>query len=370
MLRFTLSTVAALSLIACSGEKDDTATTDTATTDTGSDTGTDTDTSDTTDTGVASTDFGTFAGTVAYDQDVDGTVVCDADIALTGASYTGDCGDCTFAFAIDAEVTTDNGTADCELPTTLTFMPDPSGVILDPGLFFWETFETDYGTYTNVAATGFSYYYAGYTYAGPYFAYFAYDGGANTFVKSGNDVSWNVSIVDEAATDLYLNDCGTAMENTASTSFTGTETMMEDVACDATTLDVWSFDVAAAGTVSFTVDTVAADSTFDAVAWINGADTCTMVFGDDNFDCAFPPANYSCPSWEGDLDAGSYQLIVTESSYDTTECVSGTTGAYSVTIGGAAAGLTLAMDDTSATSVPVVTTTTVVGAGTITPAAR
>jgi MFS family permease len=35
-----------------------------------------------------------------------------------------------------------------------------------------------------------------------------------------------------------------------------------------------------------------------------------------------------------------------------------------------AAGLTLAMDDTSATSVPVVTTTTVVGAGTITPAAR
>ncbi len=367
MLRFTLSAVAALSLIACSGEKDDTATTDTATTDTGSDTGTDT--SDTTDTGVASTDFGTFAGTVAYDQDVDGTVVCDADIALTGTSYTGDCADCTFAFTIAAEVSADNGTADCELPTTLTFMPDPSGVILDPGLFFWETFETDYGTYTNVAATGFAYYYGGYTYAGPYFSYFAYDGGANTFVKSGNDVSWNVSIVDEAATDLYLNDCGTAVNSEAAAPFAGTETLTDDVACDGTTLDVWTFDVATAGTVSFTVDTVAADSTFDAVAWINGADTCTAFFADDNFACAFPPAQYACPSWEGELDAGAYQLVVTNSGVEG-ECISETTGAYSVAIGGAAAGLTLAMDDTSATSVPVVTTTTVVGAGTITPAAR
>lgn len=367
MLRHPLLPLAFVTLAACSGDKtgdtaDTSSTTDTADTTDTSDTS---DTTDTSDTAVTS-DFGTFSGTVSYVETVDGETNCDADIALTGSAFSGDCADCTFAFAIDAEITRDGSTADCAYNTVLSWLPDPSGMLVDPGFVFWETLTTDYGDYANVAATSVGYYYYGYTYPGPYFQYWAAEGAVEgaSITKSGNDVSWAVESSTTESTPLYFNDCGTGVSSEDETAATGTVVGTDDVACDASTFDVWTLDVTG-GIVGIFVDTVAAETTFDPVFWINGPDTCTGYLADDNADCTFAPANYSCPSWTGELEAGSYQLVVTESAYDTSECVSGTVGAYALTVSGATA--TVFADDTAATADGATTVLTVNGSGTITP---
>ena len=364
MLRHALLPLAFVALAACSGDKtedtaDTSSTTDTADTNDTADTE---DTSDTGDSGTTS-EFGSFSGTLSYVETIDGVTNCDADIALTGSAFSGDCADCTFAFAIDAEITRDGSTDDCSYNPVLTWLPDPTGLVIDPGFVFWETYSTDYGDYNNVAATSVGYYYYGYTYPGPYFQFWAAEGAieGSSITKSGNDVTWSVESTTIESSVQFSESTDVA------TGSAGTNTIV----CDGTIVDVWTLTVATAGTVTLTVDTVTGETPFDPVMWVNGADTCTYYYADDNVDCTNPPPTYTCPTWSGELAAGVYQLVVSGTSYD---CDSGS-GTYELKVDGATAVPSMVGVDAAVEDVPVyfnecdgaTTVLTVTGSGTITP---
>ena len=60
---------------------------------------------------------------------------------------------------------------------------------------------------------------------------------------------------------------------------------------------------------SAAVDTVAADSAFDSVAWLNAPDGCTVAFSDDAFDCSYAPLTYRCSAFDHVADvAGTYEI--------------------------------------------------------------
>jgi hypothetical protein len=342
-----------LSLFACGGEEKSPE---------GTDTGGETASTDTADTAMEErTDYGGFAGTIGFTTQYNGATLCDADITLTGTSFTGACEDCAFAFAIDAEVTRDESVDGCSYPLTYTFLPDATRV--DPALVFWESYQG----YANVAAVGYGYVYEGYTYAGPYFAFFAYDGGERQVSVSGNDVSWDISFESSGLSTMAFTTCegvDLAMSD-ATTSFGGPMVADGDALCDAMSFDRWSFEVLEEGTVSFSVDATDPAATLDLLASLSTAEGCPIVFADDNFACTAPPPNYACPSWEGTLAPGVYILNVAQSDYDTTECITGVSGHYRVTVGGAATNLLLGVDN-----LPSVLTTHAVGSGTIRPPSR
>ena len=129
---------------------------------------------------------------------------------------------------------------------------------------------------------------------------------------------------------------------------------------DESALDVYTITLANAGDVTITVDTVAADSTFDPFFWVNDTAECIVSGADDSFDCTFPPPKYQCPSGTFSGVAGTFQIVV--GTYGGCE---GDTSDYKLTVGAAVdPSLTLLEDDTPAYSVTVVNQS-VSGSGTL-----
>jgi hypothetical protein len=89
-------------------------------------------------------------------------------------------------------------------------------------------------------------------------------------------------------------------------SYTGT------VDCAGETVDTWTVAANAGDTLYVSVDTVAADTAFDPIFYVNGPDSCTLVKGDDGFNCTFDPATpYGCPNATVPTDvAGDYQIVI------------------------------------------------------------
>jgi hypothetical protein len=351
---------ALLTLAACSGaeDKDDSGLEADTDTDTDTDSDTDTDTDTDTDVDAIAADF---AGTASYKLTVGSDTICDVDVDLVGTPYAGDCEGCTYAFDMDATVTRDDGTSDCSLPATYTFVADDTWT--NPTLFFWETFEGYYGNYYNVAAMGGEYTYYGSVYEGPYFQFFAYDGSyyMGTFSVNGGAAEWSFDYSGSYYAYNYYNSCGST-EFSSETSAASTSGGTGDVPCDGMTADVWEIR-STGGNVTVSVDTVGADSTFDPVFYLNDESGCTVAFADDNFDCAFPPPTYQCPSYSANLAAGTYYVVVA-SSFATDECA-GTDAGYELKVDGAEV-VGVSSDDAalySATSY----TESASGSGTITP---
>lgn len=104
---------------------------------------------------------------------------------------------------------------------------------------------------------------------------------------------------------------------------------------------------APAGTVTVSVDTVAADSAFDAafvaydVASIPATaaelDLSTFVYialGDDEVECTFPPPTYDCPSL--DLPTTGADILIEVFAGADADCV-GTNAEYTLTVSGGTA---------------------------------
>jgi hypothetical protein len=321
---------------------------DTSASDTDTDTDSDSDTDSDTDADTPAYDF---TGTVALTTTLNGLPDCNTTAAITGTPYTGDCLDCDFAVAVTSAITTDDSAETCTYWSNLSLI-SPDG---DAGLALGHADEYYLGYYTGYQDNAL---FAGYGY--PYWYGLSYNGSEyGTFTRTGDDISWTFSAASTYTYFYDYNQCDGATESDAARSFGGTGAG-STLNCDGTTTDVWTF-TADGSAVSVTVDTVAADSAFDPVLWVNDPDMCSVVYADDNFDCTFPPADYQCPSFQLDsTTAGTYQVVVKSWGSCT-----GDSAAYQLTIDGGA-DLTLAVDDATS-GYPY--TVDIAGSGTLTAAA-
>lgn len=66
---------------------------------------------------------------------------------------------------------------------------------------------------------------------------------------------------------------------------------------DASALDGWSFEVQPGQAITVRVDTVSAETTFDAAARLVDGEALSVAAGDDQCACTFPPPAFSCPQF-------------------------------------------------------------------------
>lgn len=329
LTRLALLSLPALLLAACGGKDED----DTA------DSGETGDTGETGETGQDSVpvNYVDFDGSMTYVVETNGSRVCDADITLSGTPYEGDCEDCDFAFAIDAQITRDDGTDDCYYYPFITFIPDE--VYTDLWIQHFPVYE--YGAYNlyNYVQSGFYYY--GY---GPYYFTLGYGGGFAGRTTFRNDVL-DLDFYYYAPGYLgynarYYDACGEKLSNSTETQPHEGVAMTSRLACDQTKGDVWTFDVAEGTDIAVTIDTVADESAFSPLLLINDPSACTVGFAQDNFMCEYPPPTYLCPVWaQARASAGRWSAIVLSNG----SC-NGAEGEYEIRVEGGT-GLTLAADD-------------------------
>jgi hypothetical protein len=155
--------------------------------------------------------------------------------------------------------------------------------------------------------------------------------------------------------DYVVEYCGTYGGSASDGKGTGTA-QYGSLPCAGYAYDIWQFTGVAGNTATITVDTVAADTAFDAKMWINGPDACEIInkdlytvvpyeytypdgttatfdlywgAGDDDFACTYaPPSPYGCPAWTVDTEEGAYEVVVGSWA----DC-SGTDGDYSIRVG-------------------------------------
>ena len=252
-------------------------------------------------------------GEVAFSRVLDdGTVICDVDLELTGRPYTSHCNDCEFAFHVDPVVVEDRGTADCVLPSIWTYFDDE--LATDPGLG-WSEASVDFdgnpvddalmvvGNYEGTRAMAVA---------------MVGDGepGASVDWDGSSTLSWTVSFDEPAGEPLLLDFCGDFDSGTIDgTRSEGAYKADETLDCAGRIGDVWTFEARAGETVKIVMDTVAADSAFDTVFYVNDPGGCTIASSDDAFVCSFQPLDYRCSGGRfTPEESGTYEIVAY--SYD------------------------------------------------------
>lgn len=308
--------------------------------------------------------------TVEYNDTVDGVAACDMTVDIVGTRYTGTCNGCDFAFETEATLTDDQSSDDCDQVPYYTWYHD-DGPIIPWLMVHWDTYQSYYGSYSNVFFSGYSADYASYGggyFPGPYFVVLHFDGTTSdsSFSRTGDDIEWTLNTSNQSYLGNYYYNCGISYGSSADQAYAGDFEMTEDVACDAASADVWTFTAVAGATYAITVDTVNSATTFDATFRINDPSGCYLVYADDSFACTFPPPAYACPSFElASAEEGVYQVVVYENTYDTSECVDGTIGEYVIRVDAEEDPMLTLLHDDVATYAEKVTN--VVLTGTITP---
>jgi hypothetical protein len=277
----------------------------------------DTETEDTDDTDVADdTDPRprSIAGSLTYRYEDDGDVVCDLDVDFTGARYAGPCADCDFAFTMSPTIAADRGTDACVPETFLSFLPSDAAIV-QVSLFHYPV-NAEYGLYDALmVGTALDHTADGGDYEqGPFFD--AASGGGvlsfvdedyasyGTFTRTGDDVTWTWHRAGEAVTSPFLEECpaGFDVYATPASGAAGGTAMAEDLPCDGSAVDGWTFD-GTGGAVSLVVDTV--EPAADLWLYVSGPYTdgagaeCdgTTGFVDDAFPCTVTPASgFECPA--------------------------------------------------------------------------
>lgn len=256
-------------------------------------------------------------GLLAYRTVVDGDVVCDAAVALSGTGWSADCEDCDFAFAVDGQIVEDAGTEDCLLFGPLSLTSDT--VWRDFRLAWWSEGEErgDEGTIVpTLDVTRVSYLldydaYGGGTY-GPYWWTFATERSETRGLQRADDtVVWWMDETVEAVAPTWFSDCGglsgTVLELPAAVGASA----MGETDCEGVVADRWTFEANAGETLLLAADTVSADTAADLAFFVNDPDGCTMTFADDSFECSFAPTQHACPSVSIPVTAtGIHQVIV------------------------------------------------------------
>lgn len=293
------------------------------------------------------TDFSGSA-TVYSENITAGTVICDFDVDLAGTAAA--CPDCEFSFAMDATLTRDASSADCDYEPHLSFIDTAD--VYDSYLEYIAEYTTPtYSyTYTN-PRTGKEY---TYTWGGDlvpaelrstytrYYVYYGYpyawegsytigggggdddedtgggwdtgggSSGAGTFEFVDDLLTWELEVT-ESTTEVdetYLDaDCGYDYSRSRA-AIPGAVTETEDVECtEAYSLDVWTVAAESGQTLTASVDTVDRATAFMPLVWLNAPDGCTVLVAAENFACSF--GRGECSSFEHVVDAdGDWQIVV------------------------------------------------------------
>lgn len=280
-------------------------------TDTEADADADSDADSDTDADADSDADSDFDGALTYVGTRGGEANCDQTWVLTGTAFTGDCEGCDFSFDMQSVLGTDNSPGDCQPNTYDVFGTDE--FTTNSYLTFFSTFTDpfNYSVYTNALVNGQTYYYNGQTF-GPYFyGLLAHDDSVyGTAAFSNGDLTWSFASYSYSYVDLYDN-CGDyyLYSNYPVNLESGAEVSGTLDCTDANLVDVWRV-ATDGGTVSVEVDTVGADTAFDAGLFVSGQDGCAVLSADDTFDCTFPPPRFSCPAGEFESDGSEYDLVV------------------------------------------------------------
>ena len=300
---------------------------------------------------------GTVTGSLRYAELLDGELRCGIDFALAGAPSATACADCDFAFDIASTRVAEEGDGSLCYPSVNYTLEDAAGDGMRNGVLqHLPTFTTPsytgtdgYGNevtwggyvYEDLWRTGFESYSP--AYSGPYgewpeyswgtwFSPLAWEGAetGTTFTRDGDSLAWTWG----ASFDTYVsNDVQRTCDGATVTAVTtprriGLEAVTGTLPCDGGRHDAWTFEAEAGDIVNISVDTVAAETTFDPMFWVNGPDTCTVAWVDDSFACTFPPPAFSCPSAKFEVpEAGTYEVFVATMS----GCV-GETAAYTLDV--------------------------------------
>ena len=300
------------------------------------------------DTGNAS-EYASISGTVTYTVTENGTAICDAISTFDGTPYTGACKGCDFAFSVDGSYTSNNSTEDCYLWPTNTLVPDEYvyDLILAGGAKV--KYEGWYGSYdlNNALLVGYSMYFYGTSYPGPYWYPLAYDDSYYdwTFTRNGPNLSWgytsSYSYDSFHFNQPYYTYCDYFYGSYAYYAYPGSATGDGEVDCSGSQGDVWTFQATAGEIVSVTVDTVDAATAFDPAFLVNDPSGCTIMSTDDNFDCTFPPPTYWCPTAQFEATtAGAYEVTV----FSRGDCA-GSTSKYQIQVQAANARLQSTKDN-------------------------
>lgn len=263
-------------------------------------------------------DFAGLVGQARLTTEINGVPACDRTVALLGTPYTGDCPSCEFAFDIDTTVTDDAG-VDCD------FWPLFMFEAVSPYSDTWMAYSNCYyGAGAQMLGFEVTYAYSGsstYGPFGPYWYAFPYMlGSATTFVRTGDEIAWTVSLdtysytygSTTGSTYLYGSTCAEYGYGLGGIPITPQYGSAGDVPCDTGAADVWTLTPPAGTDVAVAVDTVSASTTFDPALWVNDVANgrCLKGFGDDNFDCTEPPPSFSCPAVRFAAEGGVYEVVV------------------------------------------------------------
>lgn len=231
---------------------------------------------------------------------------CEVEATLAGSRYVGSCEGCDFEIRMEATPTAGDPDACDGIYPTYSFIEDADVANLVLG------YAAEYVLYEPVYLSRYWVVEYDYQGLGGYRKLLSgyledYRVGTADVTRSGDEVSWSYEMV--GLEMPYYSECAGVAEDAAETASEALGT--GSIACEGLTVDVWEF-VAGGAEVVVTVDTVAADSTFDARMWVQDSTGCTIGYSDDAFACAFPPPNYGCPSLSFvDLVPGaSYEVVV------------------------------------------------------------
>ena len=270
----------------------------------------------TTVTGSASVGGDALLGRVDYRTEVDGAVVCDAEIDLQGSAWSEACDDCTYAFTVQGEIAADAGTDECLLfgPLSLT----SESIWQAHRLAFWELDEEpgEGGMVVempDVSRVGYLLDYASYG-AGVYGPYWWTLATPYTetrgFERSGADLAWWLDEQAESVVPTWYRECdGLSGTVLPPPPVQGAAEGVVD--CLGEQADRWTFEAEAGTTLLIAADTVAADTAADLALFVNGPDGCTLTFADDSFACTHPPSDHGCPAVQiPAAGTGVYQVAV------------------------------------------------------------
>jgi|GEM_PF-3148025 len=265
-------------------------------------------------------ELGTLTGLemeLTYESTLDGDLVCSKALSITGTPFTGACDDCTFAFAIESTVTADESAPGCSVPAYQLL--DTSGTLFD--VVFGHSTRLDIGSggtaasYADAAFVRYSVDGSFGTY-GPYTRVLASGDGfedLGEFLLDGDAFEWGLDQDSFTDGDDVLVDFCEPSYTSSWTDFAlsgGYTSASDSVSCDGSQVDLWSIEVETASTVGLGVDTVAADTAFDAKLTLMGSDDCVVATADDNTPCTFAPDRYECPAIELELEPGMYTVMV------------------------------------------------------------
>lgn len=288
------------------------------------------------------------SGTMAWDivgkDDGQETVLCDAELSVSGTALSGYCDGCDFAFEMSGEVVEGGSEGGCVYFPQLHYTDDP--FVVNPTLVFFSEYTITYNgtsyTYTNDLRTGVAYDYTAYGpayyYPGPYYTFVAWDGSGRgraelTSHDDGSQaLAWEWYFTGYDIENVAYNYCNSYPEN-----FDYAASLVEweggksrsALDCYGEHVDLWEVSLDAGDVFLATVDTVAADTAFDPYFYLNGPDSCTLGEADDSFPCTHPPLDYACPTARFTVsEPGTYQLAV--GSYGS---CTGTEAEYSLQVG-------------------------------------